>query len=232
MPDDPNRTQLERVASCLGQDLLDRLCLVGGCAAGLLISDPASAPVRETFDVDVVADVPTYAAHQQLARVLEDLGFVPAPLEDDPTCRLRKGDLVLDLMPAMENRFQPTNRWYASAMAHRWTTELGQGLRVHTIDAPHFLATKLEAYFGRGQDDPLMSHDLEDVVRVIEGRQEVVDEMRSAPGDVRAAVASGLTRVLQDPHFREALPGYFESGWARSEVLERRLEALQLPGGP
>ena len=34
--------------------LLDRIVFVGGCATGLLITDPAAAPVRATVDVDVI----------------------------------------------------------------------------------------------------------------------------------------------------------------------------------
>ena len=39
-----------------------------------------------------------------------------------------------------------------------------------------FLASKLEAYRGRGADDPYLSHDLEDVVAVIAGRPGCVEE--------------------------------------------------------
>jgi hypothetical protein len=41
--------------------LLDRIAFVGGCATGLLITDPGAAPVRPTLDVDVIAEVASYA---------------------------------------------------------------------------------------------------------------------------------------------------------------------------
>lgn len=52
---DPNLDQLEEVARRLGE-LLEELTLVGGCAAGLLITDAASASVRATLDVDMVVE--------------------------------------------------------------------------------------------------------------------------------------------------------------------------------
>ena len=58
---DPNIELLARVAAALG-DLRERLTFVGGCATGLLITDPAAAPVRATQDVDAIG-----AAHEAWA---------------------------------------------------------------------------------------------------------------------------------------------------------------------
>jgi hypothetical protein len=49
----PNLRQLIACADKL-QPLLERIAFVGGCVTGLLISDPAAAPVRPTLDVDVI----------------------------------------------------------------------------------------------------------------------------------------------------------------------------------
>ena len=43
MASDPNVAKVELIAKALGP-LRERLVLVGGCAAGLLITDPAAAP--------------------------------------------------------------------------------------------------------------------------------------------------------------------------------------------
>ena len=48
---DPNLALLEEAAALLGP-LLDELVLVGGCAAGLLVTDPGASPIRPTEDVD------------------------------------------------------------------------------------------------------------------------------------------------------------------------------------
>ena len=51
---DPNIAKVELIAKALGP-LRERLVLVGGCAAGLLFTDPAAAPARVTYDVDLLA---------------------------------------------------------------------------------------------------------------------------------------------------------------------------------
>src|SRR2546423_3365043 len=37
--------------------LLPRIAFVGGCATGLLVTDPGAAPVRTTVDVDVIVEL-------------------------------------------------------------------------------------------------------------------------------------------------------------------------------
>jgi hypothetical protein len=54
---DPNLERVELVATALGP-LRDELVFVGGCAVGLLMSDPGATPIRATIDVDLVAPSP------------------------------------------------------------------------------------------------------------------------------------------------------------------------------
>ena len=53
---DPNLHLLEAAARLL-QPLLDELVFVGGCATGLLITDPGAVGIRPTKDVDVITEV-------------------------------------------------------------------------------------------------------------------------------------------------------------------------------
>ena len=55
-PGDPNLAKVELIAHALGQ-LRDELVFVGGCAVGLLMTDPAAAMARVTYDVDLVVEV-------------------------------------------------------------------------------------------------------------------------------------------------------------------------------
>ena len=52
-PSNPNLGMVERIASALGV-LREREVFLGGCATGLLITDPAAPALRTTRDVDVV----------------------------------------------------------------------------------------------------------------------------------------------------------------------------------
>lgn len=71
---DPNRERLLAMAAKLAP-LLSELIFVGGSATGLLITDPAGSPVRPTVDVDVIAEVTSYAEYTSLGDRLKELGF-------------------------------------------------------------------------------------------------------------------------------------------------------------
>ena len=72
----PNRNLplLVRVARLL-KPLLDELVFVGGCVTGVLISDPAAAEVRPTYDVDALAEISSYAEYAAFSARLRELGF-------------------------------------------------------------------------------------------------------------------------------------------------------------
>ena len=54
----PNIEILEAAAERL-ITLNEEMVFVGGCATGLLLTDPAASPVRATIDVDVLVEVAT-----------------------------------------------------------------------------------------------------------------------------------------------------------------------------
>jgi hypothetical protein len=70
----PNLALLESAARLL-HPLLDELVFVGGCATGLLITDPAAEGVRPTVDVDVITAVASYAGYVSLCERLRELGL-------------------------------------------------------------------------------------------------------------------------------------------------------------
>lgn len=79
--------------------LLDQIVFVGGCAAGLLITDPGAAPVRPTIDVDAIFEITSYTEFLAFEAGLRHLGFEQPHAEGAPLCRWIQADLVLDLCP-------------------------------------------------------------------------------------------------------------------------------------
>ncbi len=73
------------------------------------------------------------------------------------------------------------------------------------VSAPCFVATKLDALADRGRGDYRASHDLEDIVAVVDGRESLGDELAAEPIDLRDAVSAGLCGLLDQAAFREAL---------------------------
>ena len=219
---------LTAVASRLGP-LLDELTLVGGCTAGLLITDPGAARVRPTLDVDLVVEAATYVQYEVFGRRLEERGFRRSSRRGDPLCRWTLEEFVIDVMPLDERVLGFSNRWYSSALRSRVAQRLPSGLVLHHVDAPHFVATKLEAFASRGEDDFVASHDLEDTVLVIDGRTGIEEEVANSSSELRAFVAQALRRCLADRFFVEAIPGFYSDrleGRARSRIVVERMHSI------
>lgn len=200
----------------------------GGCATGLLITDPAAGGIRPTNDVDTITAVASYAEYAMLSGRLRGLGLNEDHSEDAPTCRWRYQDLIIDVMPTDDRVLGFSNRWYAPAISSAGYTMVA-GIRIRLITATYFLATKLEAFRGRGDDDYSGSHDLEDVITVIDGRPEIIDEVRNAPSNVQSYIASETRHLLGTGAFVDALPGFLLPDFAsqgRYPLLRDRLDAL------
>ncbi len=70
----PNLATVELVAHVLGP-LRDQLVFVGGCAAGLLLTDQSAAPARVTYDVDLTVQVAALPDFYLLEEQFTGLGF-------------------------------------------------------------------------------------------------------------------------------------------------------------
>lgn len=224
---DPNIELLARVAEALG-DLRERLVFVGGCATALLITDPAAPPVRATHDVDAVVAIVSLADYHRLGEALRVRGFLQTLEDGEPPYRWTFAGMKLDIMPTDEKILGFSNRWYEPAMRTAETVLLRKGLSIRLVTPVYFVATKLEAFEDRGQGDYFASHDLEDVLSIVDGRPDLVEEMSRAEPGVREYVAGLFTRLILDEGFLNALPGLIIEGSpaVRSPIVLQRLSAI------
>src|SRR5262249_43385660 len=153
-----------------------------------------------------ITEVGSYAEYAKLADRLRDVGLTEDHREGAPICRWKRGDLVIDVMPTDERILGFTNRWYVPALESAQQIDIA-GISARVVTAVHFLAMKLEAFHARGKDDVMGSHDLEDLITVIDGRAEVVDELRASAPALRTFVASELQQLLRRRDFVDAVPG-------------------------
>jgi hypothetical protein len=267
-PEDPNRAMLSAAIEKL-LPLLDRIVFVGGCATGLLVTDPAAAPVRATIDVDVIPHLTTqigytvtelfaagsppspnaapfrstddvdaviehasYAEYMKLGEQLRQLGFRECQDEGAPVCRWVSHDLILDVMPTNSSVLGFSNRWYRAAFQNAQEVSV-QGHTIRLITAPYFLATKLETFHSRGKEDYRGSHDLEDIVTVLDGRPEIEDEVGLALPDLRQYLSDEFRALTSNRDFRDALPGHLlpdDASQQRIGPLIERMKNLILEG--
>lgn len=233
-PHDPNLAKVELVAQVLG-DLRRELVFVGGCAAGLLMNGPATPAARVTYDVDLIAQVAVLRDYHRMEDEFAQLGFARDITPDAPICRWRYREIEVDLMPTDPAILGFANRWYPLAVATAQDTLLPSGVTIRLISAPLFLATKFEAFADRGNEDVLGSHDLEDIVNVLDGRAELVGEIAQAESDLRAYLAGKAAALLAMPDFANYLPGLVvqdETFPARVANVAAHLEQIANLGSP
>lgn len=204
---DPNIELLRLAARQLGQ-LADELVFVGGSTTGLFLTDPTAAPLRTTKDVDAIVEAATYVEYIQFSERLQAAGFRPDTSEGAPLCRWISEPTILDVMPFDEASLGFTNVWYRDAIAYHETREIELNLVIRLVAPPYFVATKIEAFKGRGNSDFLGSSDIEDLISIVDGREELFDEIRSAASDVRSYIAEHFRGFLNTRGFIDAVPGH------------------------
>lgn len=222
-PSDPNRQALETVAIALGA-MRDEVVFIGGAAVGLLISDSAAPLVRVTKDVDCILEVATRAEY--FGRIRNQLiahGFAELIGENIPICAWHLQGLRLDVMPTDEAILGFSNPWYTAAARHATVMDLG-AVRIRVIRPEYFIATKLAAFRSRGRGDYLASHDIEDLVAVIDGRAGIGHEISLAESEIRTHLAESASMLLADSRFLDALPGHVVDPGREDIVLIRLAE--------
>lgn len=224
---DPNVAMLELVAHKLGADLREQLVFVGGAVAGLLITDPAQPGIRPTEDVDLVAHVLARADYRVLEEALRARGFAPDMRAQAPICRWVVDAVTVDVMPTLEEVLGFANRWYPLAVQTAERLTLPSAVEILVVSAPAFIATKLEAFAGRGNGDYLFSHDLGDVISVLDGREALMVECEQAPLELRTYLARQAQGLLDTRAFHEALPGHLPADAASQDRLPDLLDKLR-----
>ncbi len=100
------------------------------------------------------------------------------------------------------------SRWFREALDDSRLVDLGEGHEADIISTPVFIATKLEAYRDRGRGDFRASHDIEDIVTVIDGCEAIVGQIVAAPANVREFVVTELATWRQSAAIVEEVAGH------------------------
>ncbi|MGA8515021.1 MAG: hypothetical protein WB821_09645 [Burkholderiaceae bacterium] len=214
-PNDPNVVLLEIVAAHLGKPMLDKLVFVGGSVAGLLITDPMQPAIRPTDDVDLVVQVTGRQGFYALEDDLRALGFVNDTSSNAPICRWRCGGIMVDVVPSDKAILGFANRWYPLGLHTAQPITLPSGVEITAINAPCFCATKLEAFADRGitssgEPDFLGSHDLGDLIAVVDGRSTLLAEIAQSTAELREYLAQRASQLIQNPKFIRSVDGHVQ----------------------
>ncbi len=121
-------------------------------------------------------------------------------------------------MPIDERILGFSNRWYEEAIQQASEVALPSGTIIRVVSPAYFLATKLEAFAGRGKGD-YFSHDLEDIVFVMENRNRLIVELMDSPERLKHYFSEQAGMLLND-EFLNVLPGLLNNPDSASAIQD------------
>lgn len=137
---------------------------------------------------------------------------------------MRLGGLRVDFMPDDEKILGFSNQWYQGAWSSAEDYVLNDKVAIRLIQPVYFVATKLEAYLGRGRNDPLGSRDVEDLLNLFGGRPALLAEIEKAGPKLRQFIATEIRKLLERDDFAYAVQACALGDRDREALIFERLE--------
>lgn len=185
-----NIAVVAEVAEAL-KDIKQDMVFVGGAVVSLYTDDPAADEIRPTQDIDMTLNIINLSHWEKVQTQLGALGFHPDPF-GHAICSYKYKDIPVDIMATEDGPLGPANRWYKIGFENLWTAK-AKDQNIKILSAPCYLATKFEAFNDRGSDYRI-SHDIEDIIYVLDNRIGIVEEIEN--DDTR--IANFLKKQLQN----------------------------------
>src|SRR5690606_16866092 len=147
-------------------------------------------------------------------------------MEDEVNCRFRLGQLKVDFMPDDADALGFTNRWYKAALQNPDVYSIAEAINIRLVSPVYFLATKFEAFKGRGNNDLLSGRDIEDILNLIDGRAELGLEIAQAESDIKEYLVAEFNAFLQSPNALYAVQSTANGDIAREKIIFERIENI------
>jgi len=175
------------------QNLKEQIVFVGGAVVSLYTDDPAADEVRPTGDVDITIDIVNLSDWSRLQEELALLGFHPDPFGNS-ICSYKYNNIPVDIMSVEDSVFGPSNKWYKIGFKDLRTTYV-EDQEIKILTAPCYLATKFEAFLDRGSDYRT-SHDIEDIMYIIDNRTNIVSEVIESESEISLFIAQQFQHIM------------------------------------
>jgi predicted nucleotidyltransferase len=195
-----NITRIKAVYLAL-EELAPEVVFVGGATVSLYSTRPETE-TRPTDDVDIVVEIMHYKDYAAIEDRLRSKGFVN-DVESGVICRYIIHGVTVDVMPTSEDILGFSNKWYPEAFVNSIRINLEDGLSIRIFSAPYFLATKLEAFADRGENEGRFSSDFEDIVYFLNNRQSIWEEMKNADTQVKQYLKREFAKLLDQKYIDE-----------------------------
>lgn len=213
-----NIAVVAEVAEAL-QDLKQDIVFIGGAVVSLYTNDPAADEIRPTQDVDLTLNIFSFAHWQELQEKLDALGFHPDPFGHSISS-YKYNNIPVDIMAAEDGPLGASNRWYKIGFNNLQIAK-AKDQEIKILSAPCYLATKFEAFNNRGSDYRT-SHDVEDIIYILDNRIEIVEEIAKEDMLIANFIKEQLQTIIKKGLMQEVLMAHIHP-----IMLEERLPIVE-----
>ncbi|MBL7728296.1 MAG: nucleotidyl transferase AbiEii/AbiGii toxin family protein [Dinghuibacter sp.] len=195
-------TAIKAVANAL-QALNEKIVFTGGATISLYPDKPV-IDIRPTDDIDIIMEILNYNDRITLENRLRTIGF-EHDIASGIICRYIYQHIVVDVLPTNDSLAGFHNKWYPAGFQNAILHCIDEHCCINILSPVYFIAAKLEAFKGRGNNDGRTSKDFEDIVCVFENRQRIWEELEQADDHVREYVQKELSILAAKRGFGEWL---------------------------
>ncbi len=187
------------------KELKNQMVFVGGSVISLYTDDPAADEIRPTGDIDMTVKIMGYSNWVILNERLAQLEIHPDPY-GHAICSYKYQDIPIDIMPSENGPVGLANKWYKIGFDNlQLVNALDEEIQI--LPAPCFLATKFEAFINRGTDYRT-SHDIEDIIYIIDNRINIVWEIENSPKEIIQFLQLEIYKIKNSGLYEEILSSH------------------------
>jgi predicted nucleotidyltransferase len=216
------------------QELNQEYVFVGGATVSLYASDPAAVhAIRPTDDVDVIVEIASYKGYAALDKRLREIGF-KNDISSGVICRYKIQGITVDMMPTHPEAIGFSNVWYPEGFETAINYPLDKQTNIRIFSLPYFVATKWEAFKGRGTDFRT-STDFEDLVYILEYADDFEEKIKMAPQHLRTYLRDEFESVIDRDDFEEGLYAHLTGGYGGIDanyIRNKLIWALDMQRNP
>ena len=206
-------------------ELTDEVVFVGGATTCLYVDINIADEIRPTEDVDCAIEIANKNEYDSFQAKLRSKGFAHDTSKGAPLCRFKFHNLlVLDVMPNDPAILGFSNSWYKEGIKNKESRKIGNK-EIFVFSLPYFLASKFEAYNGRGKNDPRLSSDLEDIILVIDGIANFDLSQYHTSTNLKKYLSEMAQICLSDKFIIEAIGGFLNGNPEKIERINKRLKS-------
>jgi hypothetical protein len=202
-----NLKRLEVIADGLGHLAGDPI-FIGGACTQFYVEDPSLHDFRPTNDIDCIVKVYSYKEFNVYSEELRKLGFAHDTSEGAPIVRWIYKGILVDILPDECSVVGYRDiEWFREGREHAEERKLPSGKVIRILPLAYYMATKLESWADRGGGDFLASKDLEDIVGIIDGKDNL-EKLLQAPENVRNYIIGHFAHLIHNENFKRSITGY------------------------